>query len=78
MGDGFILHRSAELRAVFPHRARIRLIRSGKLFHQHNARELRVTLNEPGVYRIEADLMAFGRYRPWIYSNPIYVTHPSG
>ena len=76
MGDEFILHRSAELRALFPHRARIRLIRSGKLFRQYTAKELCVTLHEPGVYRVEADLMAFGRYRPWIFSNPIYITRP--
>jgi hypothetical protein len=74
MGDKFILQRSAELRALFPHRARIRLIRNGKLFRQETATELCATLCEPGVYRIEADLKAFGRYRPWIFSNPLYVT----
>jgi hypothetical protein len=74
MGDGFILHRSAELRALFPHRARIRLIRNGNLIHQDTAKEFCATLCEPGVYRIEADLKAFGRYRPWIFSNPLYVT----
>jgi hypothetical protein len=74
MGDEFILHRSAELRALFPHRARIRLIRNGVLVSQEIATELHVNLDEPGVYRIEADLKAFGRYRPWIFSNPIYVT----
>jgi hypothetical protein len=73
MGDEFMLNRSADLRASFPHLARIRLIRNGKLLRQDDEKELCVTLNEPGVYRIEADLMAFGRYRPWIYSNPIYV-----
>jgi hypothetical protein len=74
MGDGFILDRSAELRALLPHRARIRLIRNGILLCQEIAAELRVNLHEPGVYRIEADLRAFGRYRPWIFSNPLYVT----
>jgi hypothetical protein len=74
MGDEFILHRSAELRAFFPHRARIRLIRNGRLFCQENATEFCVTLYEPGVYRVEADLKSFGRYRPWIFSNPLYVT----
>jgi hypothetical protein len=73
MGDEFILHRSAELRALFPHRARIRLIRNGNPFLQDTAKELYATICEPGVYRIEADLKAFGRYRPWIFSNPLYV-----
>jgi hypothetical protein len=74
MGDEFVLDHSAELRALFPHRARVRLIRNGTIFRQENAAELCVNLHEPGVYRIEADLKAFGRYRPWIFSNPLYVT----
>jgi hypothetical protein len=74
MGDEFILDHSALLRALFPHKARIRLIRNGSLFRQDTAAELCVNLDEPGVYRIEADLKAFGRYRPWIFSNPLYVT----
>jgi hypothetical protein len=74
MGDEFILHRSAELRVRFPHRARIRLIRNGILFRQETSAELCTTICEPGVYRIEADLKAFCRYRPWIFSNPLYIT----
>jgi hypothetical protein len=27
----------------------------------------------PGVYRIEADQHAAGRWRPWVFSNPIWV-----
>jgi hypothetical protein len=75
MGDDFILHHSAELRASFPYRARIRLIRNGKLFHEAAGKELSLTLRDCGVYRIEADLKAFGRYHPWIFSNPIYVKY---
>jgi hypothetical protein len=77
MGDDFALNLSAELSALFPYRARIRLIRNGKIFRQVTAKELCVNLSEPGVYRIEADLMAFGRYRPWIFSNPIYINRTS-
>lgn len=73
IGDDLILQHSAELRASFPHRARIRLIRNGRLFHESAGQELSLTLRDCGVYRIEADLKAFGRYRPWIFSNPIYV-----
>jgi hypothetical protein len=28
---------------------------------------------EPGVYRVEAFLRVYGKYRPWIFSNPIFV-----
>ncbi len=73
MGDKFILHHSAELTASVPHRARIRLIRNGDLFHQTTGKELSLAISEPGIYRIEAHLNVFGRSRPWIFSNPITV-----
>jgi hypothetical protein len=76
MGDNFILRRAAELRASLPHRSRISLIRNGTVIRQSIARELHATLHEPGVYRVEAALKAFGRYRPWVYSNPIYISRP--
>jgi hypothetical protein len=74
MGDEFLLRRSAKLAASVPYKARIRLIRNGNLFHQTTGKELALTLHEPGIYRIEAYLKVFGRYRPWIFSNPITVT----
>jgi len=76
MGDEFILHRSVALTASVPYTARIRLIRNGNLFRQTTGKELSLTLREPGIYRIEADLNVYGRYRPWIFSNPLYVIRP--
>ena len=73
MGDEFILHRSAEISASVPYTARIRLVRNGSLFHQTTGKELSLTLCEPGIYRIEAYLNVYGRYLPWIFSNPIHV-----
>lgn len=73
MGDDFALRHAAELRVSFPHQAQIRLIRNGTLFHNSSGKELCMTIRDCGVYRIEADLKAFGRFRPWIFSNPIYV-----
>lgn len=29
--------------------------------------------NQPGVYRVECHILYLGRWRGWIYSNPIYV-----
>ena len=76
MGDEFILHHSAELRASVSPPGTDSPDQKRKTFPSATGKELSVTLREPGVYRIEADLKAFGRYRPWIFSNPIYVTHP--
>ncbi len=73
MGDGFFLHQSAELTAFFPYQARIRLIRNGIPFHESIGKELSLALCDNGVYRVEAALKVLGRYRPWIFSNPIYV-----
>jgi hypothetical protein len=73
MGDRFILHHSADLRVSVPETARIRVVRNGALFHQEAGRDISIPVSEPGVYRIEADLRVFGRRRPWIFSNPVYV-----
>jgi hypothetical protein len=77
MGDQFILHRSADLRVSVPFHALIRIVRNGTVFHQETGNHITVPICEPGVYRIEADLKVFGRRRPWIFSNPIYVAKAS-
>jgi hypothetical protein len=73
MGDQFILNRSADLRISVPGTALIRTVRNGAVFHQEVGSAISIPVSEPGVYRIEADLKVFGRRRPWIFSNPIYV-----
>ena len=74
MGDRFILRRSADLRVSVPHEASIRIVRNGAVFHQARGRDISVPVCEPGVYRIEADLRVRGRRRPWIFSNPLYIS----
>jgi hypothetical protein len=74
MGNDFLLDTSADLRVSVPHRARLRIVRNGTLVHQAIDTEVSLTIREPGTYRIEAALNVLGRYRPWIFSNPIYVT----
>ncbi|MBM4312871.1 MAG: hypothetical protein FJ122_03000 [Deltaproteobacteria bacterium] len=74
MGDEFQLRSCAELRVSVPYRGRIAIIRNGTLFHRATGKTLSVKITEPGVYRTEVSLRIFGRYHPWIFSNPIYVT----
>lgn len=74
IGDRFLLHETAQLQATFPHRAKIRLIKNGLLIEETVGEKLSYMVRNPGVYRIEAYLKAFGRYRPWVFGNPIYVT----
>ena len=73
IGDNFILSDIAELQTSLPYKAKIRLLKNGLTFRETVGKELSITLRDAGVYRIEAYLKAFGRYRPWIFSNPIYV-----
>jgi hypothetical protein len=61
------------LHVRLPLEAEVRLIRDGEPIQTLIASTLEVDASEPGVYRVEAHLEAFGRRRTWIVSNPIYV-----
>lgn len=52
----------------------LRLLRNGEEVQRAEASELTFETREPGVYRAEAWVTVAGEKRPWIYSNPIYVT----
>lgn len=49
--------------------ADVQLIYNGRILAR-GLRELRQTVNEPGVYRLEA----YRKGRAWLYTNPIYLT----
>ena len=58
----------------------MRLLRDGAVLHEApGATLLRIPLPGPGVYRVEVDLrvdlfpIGGVAYRPWIFSNPVYV-----
>jgi hypothetical protein len=56
-------------------RALIRLIHNGSLQSAAQGNTLTYKPVQPGVYRVEVyHRSLLGRIRPWIYSNPIYVT----
>jgi hypothetical protein len=52
----------------------IRLIRDGEQLTKEEGAEFTYEVKEPGVYRAECWVRAAEEPRPWIYSNPIYVT----
>jgi hypothetical protein len=54
-------------------RGKIRLIKDGELIQEEVGREMIFGIDEPGIYRVEAYHRNFIKYRPWIFSNPIYV-----
>ena len=74
LGDDFILNNEAGLTVTFPAVAKIRIIKDGTVIREEIDQDLTGGVSEPGVYRVEAYLRVLGKYRPWIFSNPIYVT----
>jgi hypothetical protein len=52
----------------------IRLLRNGQEVQRVEGAELAFQAREPGVYRAEAWVEIAGQMRPWVYTNPIYVT----
>lgn len=75
MGDSVGFERAIRLNALSPSsRSLIRLIHNGRLILQQKGSSLTFQPQEAGVYRIEVYYRSLsGAFRPWIYSNPIYL-----
>ena len=73
MGDEFFLDDMAIAQIELPEKGKIRLIKNGALFRETVGKELTCGIDEPGIYRVEVYLRKAFKYRPWIFSNPIYV-----
>lgn len=76
MGDDVNNKNGVTLQVTLPSRARLRLIRNGEVVV--DSRDVThsthiVPAETAGVFRVEAHLHYKGRWRGWIYSNPIYV-----
>lgn len=54
--------------------AEIRLLRNGEEVRRVSGEELRYEVREAGVYRAEVWVSLGDEARPWIYTNPVYVT----
>jgi hypothetical protein len=73
MGDDFILDSQASLTAMLPATAKVRIIKDGNPLREEITNNLTCRIDQEGIYRVEAYLKIWGRYIPWIFSNPIYV-----
>jgi hypothetical protein len=73
MGDTFILKNQAELSIRVPVSAKIRIIRDGVLWWEGRETHKNASITDKGVYRVEVYSKSWGTFRPWIFSNPIYV-----
>lgn len=78
MGEKLSLGKGVLLTVSSPEPAVLRIVREGKVIARRtNSRELTHNVQEPGAYRAEVFCRSFKgmvrRYRPWIFSNPVYV-----
>jgi hypothetical protein len=73
MGDTLTLSKNAQLKINLPDTAIIRVIRNGNLLAEDVKKDLILDIVNSGVYRVEVYLKSFGKYRPWIFSNNIFV-----
>ncbi|MFO0939013.1 MAG: hypothetical protein U0798_21125 [Gemmataceae bacterium] len=74
MGDDVTLIKGLQLKANLTAPAYIRLMRAGvEVAKWDSAASIAFPVEKAGAYRLEAWMKLDGEYRPWIYSNPIYV-----
>jgi hypothetical protein len=74
MGSRLALGFGATLQIHLPKRAQIQLIKEGETIRSwRNTQSAVHTVREPGAYRVEAHIYYLGRWRGWIYSNPIFI-----
>lgn len=72
-GEDLVLGESAYGLVELPFRGGIRVIRNGRLFFEGEGQTIRFPVMEQGNYRVEALLKRYRKWRPWIFSNMVYV-----
>ena len=74
MGGQLALKGPLLVEVKIPAPGRIRLIRNGRVIREEQSRAyLERDIDLPGVYRLQVDQRVRGCWRPWIFSNPIWV-----
>jgi hypothetical protein len=74
MGDEIELGAGLTFKIRLPLRTRCVLIKDGKRLKAWSDKDVITQfIDKPGVYRVESYIQYLGKWRGWIYSNPIYV-----
>ena len=74
MGDEIQLQSGITLQIHLPMKTRCILYRNGQRIKSWSDREIiSQFINQPGIYRVECFIQFLGKWRGWIYSNPIYI-----
>ncbi len=73
MGSEGPLDGVRELVVSVPRPASLALVHDGRSVATAHGTELRHRAEDPGAWRVQASLPAYGRQRTWIVSNPVYL-----
>src|SRR5262249_29702238 len=74
MGETFTRQGPALIDVKLPFPGRFRLLRNGRLLAEEGRRSFwHRDVHLHGVYRVEVEQNVKGAWRPWIFSNPIWV-----
>lgn len=73
MGDELKLSKGEKIFIRSPKKGLIRLIHNGNLIKEKFGNELFFDIKEKGFYRVEIYKFHLYTFKPWIFSNPIYV-----
>jgi len=74
MGDRLKLSGLAQLSVSCPEKAHIRIIRNGLEWKEKVTDNFSEPVDKTGIYRVEVHLKSAGKLRPWIFSNPIFLS----
>jgi len=74
LGDRIPIPSTTRIEARSPVPAHFRLFLDDTVIHEEDGQAIRYTVKGPGAYRLELELDALGKRRPWIQTKPIYLT----
>jgi len=73
MGEDVPWQENLQCKVSTPYRARVKLYKNGELAAESEGREHLFQGITRGIYRVEAYLRYRCKYRPWIFTNSIWV-----
>jgi len=73
MGGMLSVETGVRLRVQAPVRCRLILRTPDGVLAETEGESMEHRVTEPGVYRVEAQLWHRGRWRPWVFANPVYL-----
>lgn len=73
MGEKVLYEGNENLIVKTPKRCLIRIIKDGKTIIEKKEKEIYLKNISQGVYRVETEIFHKFNYKPWIFSNPIYL-----